>query len=272
MKPFAFQHLNLKDHPVFINLSVIQYNQPLQNEILIGSGKPYLCFIYGEITKLDSEGNFKKVNGIELQPVENHYSMSTEVNSKIIAIAIKPDLLYNITRSGIGNQTGNLFNGLEKEFQKQLIILKESLQDIHDIQKIWEVIKSQLDSFTYRWSNPTPISQIIDFIYQKKGNISLKDILERFPLAKSTLHAHFKKYIGVPPKFYVRLIHFNFVIREMLENNISIKNFIYDSNYYDYSHFKKDFQIFMGMKPTDLEKIKDKSLDNLFQNVAYRLK
>ncbi len=272
MKPFAFQHMNLEDHPVFVNISVIHYKKPLYNEVLTGSGKPYLCFTYGKITKITSEGQQKEVSQVELQPVENYYSLSTEANSRIIALSIKPDLLFNITNTPIGKQTGNVYHILEPGLQNSLNKIKNRLENLSDIEEIWAFIESELATYNSSWKKPVPISHIIDYIFERKGHISLQEILQEFPLAKSTLHAHFKKYIGLPPKFYIRLIHFNFIVREMLKNNSSVKDFIYDSNYYDYSHFKKDFKIFLGINPAELEKIKDKSLATLFDEVAYRLR
>jgi AraC-like DNA-binding protein len=60
----------------------------------------------------------------------------------------------------------------------------------------------------------------------------------------------FKKYVGITPKQFHRIVRFNEIL-SALENNeeLSWTIIAMDCGYYDQSHFIKDFQSFSGLNP-----------------------
>jgi AraC-like DNA-binding protein len=57
----------------------------------------------------------------------------------------------------------------------------------------------------------------------------------------------FNKEVGASPYQFICLVRFNFIIRELTENkHNSLEELIQKYNYYDHSHFEKDFKKFLG--------------------------
>lgn len=59
----------------------------------------------------------------------------------------------------------------------------------------------------------------------------------------------FLKYVGYTPKHYYRIVRFNKALRQMHESKKSLTSICYDCDYYDQSHFIKDFRQFTGTTP-----------------------
>ena len=271
MQPFVFQHKDLESHPLFINLSLIQYVNTVEKDLLIGSGKAFICFTYGNFNKITSQGSKPEIGPVEVQPVENFYHLGSSNHSKLIAIGIKPDLLYNIVELPENMPPENLFPLLPPALQELFLQLRNRLSNVVDIKEAEKIIIKNLSPFIHQWSAPTPLTPIINMIFEKEGKTTIQEILNHFPVSKSSLHSYFKRYIGFPPNFYIRLIRFNFFLRSILRNSYSIQEAIYQNEYFDYSHLKKDFARFTGITPKELNQIKNKSLIEVFEKINYRI-
>ena len=271
MQHFVFQNKDFRSHPLFINLSLIQYLATVDKDLLIGSGKVFICFTYGNFKKITSDGSKPEIEPVEIQPVENFYKIGSSNESKLVAISIKPDLLYNMVKLPKNPISANLFPLLPLDLQELFLQLRSKLSHVTDIKEAEKIILEHLSPFINQWSEPTPITPIINLIFEKEGKTTIREILDQYPLSKSSLHAHFKRYIGFPPNFYIRLIRFNFILRGILRNSYSIQEAIYQNDYFDYSHLKKDFARFTGISPKELNKIKNKSLTEVFEKINYRI-
>lgn len=94
-------------------------------------------------------------------------------------------------------------------------------------------------------------------IYQARGCLTTADIRRKLPVSERYLQVLFKKKVGVSPMTYARLTRFNHLFleytRQVGAHNLGDLMALYD--YYDASHFNKDFRKFFGSAPSavDLE-------------------
>jgi methylphosphotriester-DNA--protein-cysteine methyltransferase len=72
-----------------------------------------------------------------------------------------------------------------------------------------------------------------------------------------------RKFIGLPPKFYARLIRFNYIFSLIQDKKLTWSELASQSGYYDLSHFVKNFQSFTGEDPSSYV-FEDENLANFF--------
>ena len=98
--------------------------------------------------------------------------------------------------------------------------------------------------------NTILIDKAIDLIRAKEGILSIDDILKEVNLSQKTLETQFKKIVGITPGKYIRLFRFLKLMKKHHNQEIDLQDLIYMYNYYDTSHFNKDFKLFMNDTPT----------------------
>ena len=79
-------------------------------------------------------------------------------------------------------------------------------------------------------------------------------MLQLIPLSSKSFQVKFKKIVGLTPVKYIKLVRFSNLIKKYQHKDIDIKDLIEMHNYYDQSHFIKDFKFFMKQKPKDFFK------------------
>lgn len=73
----------------------------------------------------------------------------------------------------------------------------------------------------------------------------------------------FKRYIGVSPKAYIRLIRVRSVKDKIASNDfVNFTHLALDSGYFDQSHFIRDFKRLMENTPTEYYQFKQEKLEN----------
>ncbi|WP_341222377.1 helix-turn-helix domain-containing protein [Polaribacter atrinae] len=84
--------------------------------------------------------------------------------------------------------------------------------------------------------------------------LSVNEILKTVPFGQKTLETKFKKMVGLTPGKYIQIKRFVNLMRKYEKEQIDLKDLIYMYDYYDESHFAKDFKLFTS-----------KSFKNYFQ-------
>lgn len=127
---------------------------------------------------------------------------------------------------------------LEKKSEAERIYLLDRLitQITKGITKEWAACNKAVD--TIRNSNFISVNALCN------ENESYYKKLER----------DFLKYVGYTPKYYYRIVRFNKAIRQMRLNKNSLTSICYDCDYYDQSHFIKDFRQFTGTTPKHFQR------------------
>ena len=97
--------------------------------------------------------------------------------------------------------------------------------------------------------NTTAIDKVIDIIHEKEGMLSVNELLGNIPFGQKTLETQFKKIVGLTPSKYIRLHRFLNLMRQFEKNTLSLKDLIYMYDYYDESHFNRDFKSFTSKTP-----------------------
>jgi AraC-like DNA-binding protein len=89
------------------------------------------------------------------------------------------------------------------------------------------------------------------------SNMSINNFCHRNGVHPRTLERLFNKYIGTTPKIFSRLSRFQIILNNLInrqENNLT--TLAYEFDFFDQSHFIKDFESFTGSSPSKFLKEK----------------
>jgi AraC-like DNA-binding protein len=179
------------------------------------------------------------------------YKFFTNSITSTIGISLQPTALHkllNIDISKLENRHVPLIQISEAYHNKLLPIFEDSKNPNELINK--------LNSFFLNASlnidkNTKQIDHVISIIKEKDGLLNVLDLIDEISISQKTLETQFKRIVGLTPGKYIRLYRFLKLMRKYESNEIDLKDLIYMYNYYDHSHFTKDFKHFMKQSPKD---------------------
>lgn len=96
------------------------------------------------------------------------------------------------------------------------------------------------------------ISHTVDLLIETNGKLSIGTILENDPSQRRQLERKFKKHIGISPKRLSRIIRLQTALKLILSEDQNLTRIAYESDYFDQSHFIKDFKEFIGSTPKQM--------------------
>jgi len=109
-----------------------------------------------------------------------------------------------------------------------------------------------LSTFLLRQLQRTNInSQKPDFaIAQLEKGMSLQDVQNELKMSERSLERYFKQYIGISPKLFSRIGRFQSALEIIRHPPFEkLTDIAYQSDYFDQSHFIRDFKEFAGTSP-----------------------
>jgi len=98
---------------------------------------------------------------------------------------------------------------------------------------------------------PAAIHEVIERLAAEPGE-RYADAIADYPGSRKHLISEFRRYLGVTPKYYQRILRFNDVLRVIqAEGPVAWSAVAQHCGYSDQSHFIRDFRHFSGFNPTD---------------------
>lgn len=104
---------------------------------------------------------------------------------------------------------------------------------------------------------------IIDFIYEQKGDLSVEDLENHFGISIRTLQRRFKDQIKLTPKEYIDIIRFQSEMTKFCFLKTK-KHRILPKWFKDYSHFSKFMKKYTNKSPKDFYEDKDDRFNSIY--------
>ncbi|WP_299123780.1 DUF6597 domain-containing transcriptional factor [uncultured Winogradskyella sp.] len=251
LKYFDTAHLSHVVEELFY-LSFDENDIPFESTVL-----PISCISITHIYGKNQSAVFKKqktvLNGLIITG-QFYESYQFLVNSKghSYGISFHPTAIYKLTKTDVSKLT-------EKHLPLSDVskILHDLIKPIFiryqdDIPKLTKTLKKIFLSLPLVKNNTIDqIDKAIDFIRVKEGMLNTYELLDHVSFSQKTLETQFKKIVGLTPGKYIRLNRFLKLMRKYEGKEIGLKDLIYMYNYYDHSHFAKDFKYFMKQSPKE---------------------
>ena len=194
------------------------------------------------------------------------YEFYTNTITSSIGVSLHPTALYKLLNTDISTLENTHIN-LKKIHPK----FHDKIYPIFNASKSPKHIVKSLNTFflnTPLTENKTTkyIDNAITIIRNKDGMLNINEILNHIDVSQKTLETQFKKIVGLTPGKYIRLYKFIKVMRQHEKQDIDTKTLMYMFEYYDRSHFAKDFKLFMKETPQSYFKQDYPMIKAIFKN------
>jgi len=109
----------------------------------------------------------------------------------------------------------------------------------------------------------TPVDKTVELVFKKNGMVTIVELCDTAGTGERQLENLFKKYVGLSPKFFSRILRFNYIFQLVHENEQNWTSLAYEAAYYDQSHFIRNFRSFTGESPSAYS-FDEKNMANFF--------
>ena len=213
---------------------------------IIPWGTSSLTYIYSENQYAIIDNNKKVLKDLSVcGKFYKSYQLLVETNGYSCGFTFKPTALFKLTNldvSEIANKLVN-FNSIKPDLSNDLEMIFLKYKD--NTEKLFKELDIFLNSLPIIENKETTIiDKAIEVIDKKEGLLTVLDLLEIVPFSQKTLETKFKKMVGLTPGKYIKLSRFLSLMKRYEKDQIDLKDLIYMYDYYDESHFSKDFKLF----------------------------
>jgi AraC-like DNA-binding protein len=185
----------------------------------------------------------------------NFISISVHQNSEMLAIQFKPSGAFPFLHCSLQKLKDKVIHANEI-FGNEIIELRESILLAETPNSKFDIAANWLiKRFDSKKEAPEYLLSFIEQL-QKAPKSNLKSMVENYPSTQKQLIEHFKKYVGLTPKYYHRILRFNEILKKFNQKEkISWTYIAYSCDYSDQSHFIKEFFLFSGFNPQEFIKM-----------------
>jgi AraC-like DNA-binding protein len=173
--------------------------------------------------------------------------------TKTLLVFINPfglHQLFGIDMSQLANTSIPLSELLGTEEAQDLI---QKLQSAPDHKGLIDVTNEFLLAQQPVFEIAPKVKQALEYIHLHKGNVTIKDIERNCFITSRSLERHFKVYIGLSPKDYVKIFQFKCLLNYINENpGMTWAKLCEQNGYYDQSHLTRYFTKYLKAKPGEL--------------------
>lgn len=242
LKPFVKEYWIVED----------EHTEPVMQKI-IPDGFCELIFHYGDPYRINLHDKWETQSRMLFAgQISNHFYLENSGNSGIIGIKLQPTAFYNLfglNMSGFTNRVVDIKSIMPERF---INAVTDLMNTKHDPKKRIGLAESWLSDIIQQQPlhKSIKIKQALDIIFKKNGIIDIEEIALQLKQTRRHLEREFKKVVGLTPKFFSRIIRFNYIFQLMKESNSSWISIALDSGHFDQSHFIKNFKEFTGEEPS----------------------
>lgn len=239
-------------------------------EKIIPDGFTEIIFNYRAVykSKISGDWNLQSPNLLAGQLKTFFYLQNTGTTGSV-AVKLKPAALtqlFGFSMDQYVDKIADLDSFPNPEFKQ----LKEKILACFSVEsKIQEhLVKTVLDNYftlLIQTASENPLKKPIELIFSSHGLVTVAEMAAIAGVGERQLERLFKKYIGLPPKYYARIIRFNYIFKLIKSKKNSWTEIVYQSGYYDQSHFIQNFKAFTGEDPSSYF-FEKKNMANFFLN------
>ncbi len=186
---------------------------------------------------------------------KNYISISAHQKSEMFVIQFKSEGAYPFLHVPAHELSDKVFQA-EELFGDEILALRSSIVSAEGPQEKFATAEAWLEQrFDGEKKAPQEIHDIIATLRQRSNGDSLGSLLDGYPHSQKHLIDQFKRYVGLTPKYYHRLLRFNEILAKIQQKQpLSWSQITYDYGFSDQPHFIKDFKHFSGFNPSEFIK------------------
>lgn len=179
----------------------------------------------------------------------NHLSISAHNDSEMFVIQFKAFGAYPFLQQPMAELADRVVQG-DYFSSKDLVATRELLHSAATSKDKFVVADQWLHAnFDQTLLPPQSFINVVENM-QARPAAKLNEVIESFEGTQKHFISQFKKYIGITPKQYQRVLRFNDVFTQMQSDQfLSWSDIAHRCGYSDQSHFIREFKSFSGLIP-----------------------
>lgn len=222
----------------------------IEAQKIVPDGYPEIILHYGSSYEINLEGSWQTQSLHLLAGQIRHYFYLRNTGaSGMIGIKLQPPALTCLFGLDQSTLTGKVIDLPERITQVLSPVISALKTDMNTT-----AIFNQLDTLFLNQTDQAVLAPKVDtalgLIMERNGNIGVNELTETIGCSERKLERLFKRFVGLSPKFYARIIRLSYIFELMQEGDKSWSDLVYDSGFYDQSHFIKNFKEFTGEDPS----------------------
>lgn len=193
-----------------------------------------------------------ETSSVILGPLTNLAKYEINSTTNIFGIRILPGKFANLTNIPIKDIANKQFllKDIITDFYKYVPQNMEGI-DGNTLAESIDTYGSEYFRNTISCDNEDIISNTTKYIYDKKGQVSIKELTKMINYSSRTLTRRYDNVIGINPKLFCRIVRFQNTLYSIKDKkNLDWKIVALDNGYYDQPHLIKEFKFFCGASPS----------------------
>jgi AraC-like DNA-binding protein len=216
---------------------------------IIPDGFPEIIFHFGSPYKIKLGPAWEvQAENLLAGQITKYFFLENSGTPDILGIKLKPTAvthLFQIEMSSLKNQV----IPVSSSRCKTLIDLQASVRKIGPTKRM-NVLNNTLLKLSEKAGLNTVIDKAVELIFKSAGVITIASVCDQCNISERQLERSFKKYIGLSPKFYARIIRFSNIFQIAQQKKLSWSDVSMESGFYDQAHFIRNFKAFTGEDPS----------------------
>ena len=194
----------------------------------------------------------------------NYISVSAHQKSEMLVIQFKPYGAYPFVHFPI-EQLNEEVLPAEDVFGQEIVALREKIVALESPSEKFESVEQWLrDRLDVDKKPPEELLSALEQL-SSQPVAKFNQVIEEYPHTKKHLIDQCKKYIGLTPKYFQRILRFNEILQLIQKKeSVSWAQIAYQCGYADQSHFIKEFKHFSGFNPSGFIKQFSQDEKNFF--------
>ena len=229
-------------------------------ERIFPTGHTFIIFELDNITRstYDNE-TLKPINTFTKAWIsgthKNYLSISAHQDSEMLVVQFKPTGALPFLHNSLTDLSDKVIPAQDILGNTILELREKILSAAQPSDKFNLVSQWLTQRFDSKKQAPESVISFIEQL-QKEPISNFKEIVESYPSTQKQLIEHFKKYVGITPNYFHRILRFNEILKRMNEKEVlSWTEIAYSCDYSDQSHFIKEFTLFSGFNPVKFIKM-----------------
>ena len=250
---------------------ILDNNDPApKQQKIIPDGYPEIIFHYGDPYRILIKEDWEIQSDFLLAgQITKYFYLENSGRTGTIGIKLKPTALrhlFNLVMNKYVDKVAPLNNTLNPEFKKMKTILSSGQdynQIIIQLNNIFEELVAE------KKITSAGVDHAVNLIFEKHGMVTIPELCAVAFLGERQLLNQFRRYIGLSPKLYARVIRLNYIFQLVQENKETWSSLAYEAAFFDQAHFIKDFKKFTGENPSKYS-FEEKNMANFFLNPRFQ--
>lgn len=181
--------------------------------------------------------------------ISKHFCLENTGRSGIFAAKLKPAVITHLFGIEMHTLTNKVIGLKSLGEDHDLVALDRELRSV-DPRKRQETCERFFLERKDRLPASHPVDLAVGEIFRKHGMISVKDVAGGLAITERYLEQLFKKFVGLSPKLFSRIVRFSYIFQLIKDKHPDWSDVVFQSGFYDQSHFIRNFKAFTGEDPT----------------------